>query len=237
VNRPPALNRFDHRPRLRGGALAVHAERVERVADNQVDLVVAAVGVQPLEELGQVEPRVPPILGVDGDLALELVREGCELALQLAAERLLRPLVLDQQDVERPLDRQPEVVLARRQVQDQVDDEGGLPLAPLGDQLSEPQRRQDAVILGAEQGFGGVTLGRDELVERHREGGGRRPLCTWDPVRAPVLRGLEARQCDPPRLVDPVGDRPAVLGHRIEDLLGVGLERGRVEAHHGAPRG
>jgi hypothetical protein len=112
------LHQAEELARVLRAADALDAERVERIAEDQVDGMLIQVAEQPGEALFVAEREAAPIERVDVDaLADELPlpwRELRDPRGQLLGELLLRSLVLDDQAGDGLRYGEAEVVLAER---------------------------------------------------------------------------------------------------------------------------
>ena len=140
-----------HLSRLRGRSFAFHAERVERIADHEVDLFACAVVAEPGDEALIIQPGHPPVLVVDGDRPGELVRPSRSPSFELEPERLARAFVFDEQDPQRPRDLEAQPVAGGSQVKGELDGEGRLALSSFRNEQGKAERWQDVVVASADQ--------------------------------------------------------------------------------------
>src|SRR5262245_8986623 len=165
LEEPDAPHQRHELARVLRRADAVDPERVERVADHEVDRVLLHEGTQARSVLVLREAEPAPVERVDVHAALELVRPHLQLFLELRPERLAWALVLDEQHVQRAGDLEAEPVDPRRQMERRLCDQCRLALATLSDHDCEAGRRQQDLVRVADQRSWGLALRSDELAQ------------------------------------------------------------------------
>ena len=92
---------------------------------------------------------------------MQLVREVLEPRVELVGEQLLRALVLDQEDGDRPRNSERRVVHAGRHVQEQVDENVVFPCPPSApSRTSETEADDRPPVVVREHGFALLALER-----------------------------------------------------------------------------